>query len=89
MHVLKTREAALTAAAKQSANATLLQHAVPELAQEWDYGKNETGPVDYTAGSEAIAWWQTASRGSWQQSIDQRMQNRKRQQQRTARKHGL
>jgi len=60
----------------------------PELAQEWDYGKNETGPGDYTAGSQAVLWWQSASRGSWQQSIDQRMQIWLKQQRYNARKQG-
>ncbi len=58
----------------------------PELAQEWDYSKNEAGPDDYTAGSHAVVWWQTASRGSWQQSIDRRMYTWTQQQQRIARK---
>ena len=61
----------------------------PEIAQEWNYSKNKAGPGDHIAQSHEVVWWQTASRGSWQQSIHQRMQNRKRQQRRTARKHGL
>ena len=60
----------------------------PELAQEWNYRKNEAGPDEYTVGSGALVWWQTASRGSWQQCISQRMQIRSRQQLRNARKQG-
>ena len=60
----------------------------PELAQEWDYSKNENGPDHHTPGSDAVVWWQTASRGSWQQSIDQRMQIRLRNQRYNARKQG-
>ena len=58
----------------------------PELAQEWNYSKNEAGPDEYTVGSGALVWWQTASRGSWQACISQRMQSRSRQQLRNARK---
>lgn len=50
-----------------------LETCCPYIAQEWDYSKNEAGPGDYTARSSELVWWQTASRGSWQQSIDQRM----------------
>ena len=46
-----------------------------QLAPEWDYSKNEAGPDEYTAQSNAVVWWQTASRGSWQQRISQRLQN--------------
>jgi len=60
-----------------------------ELAQEWDFSKNEAGPDAYTSGSSAVVWWQTASRGSWQQSINQRMRRWPEQQQRISRKQGL
>ena len=30
----------------------------PELAQEWNYSKNEAGPDEYTVGSGALVWWQ-------------------------------
>ena len=46
----------------------------PELAQEWDYSKNEAGPDDYTAQSHERVWWQTASRGSWKESNNVRKQ---------------
>ncbi len=59
-----------------------------ELAQEWDYSKNEAGPDEYTRLSDQVVWWQNASRGSWQQSISQRTQNWTRQQQRKAIKQG-
>ena len=29
----------------------------PELAEEWDYTKNEFGPEKYTCGSNYKAWW--------------------------------
>ena len=61
----------------------------PEIAQEWDYSKIEAGPDDYTAQSAAVMWWQTASRGSCQQSIYQRTRRQPEQQQRIARKQGL
>ena len=54
-------------------NCNSLATRCPELAVEWDYSKNEAGPNDYTAASHAVVWWQTASRGSWQQRIDRRM----------------
>jgi hypothetical protein len=40
------------------------------LVQEWDYGKNKAGPSEYISQSNEVVWWQTASRGSWQQRID-------------------
>jgi len=61
----------------------------PELAQEWDYSKNGAGPDEYTAHSTEVVSWQTASRGSWQQSINRRMHSWTKQQQRIARKQGL
>ncbi len=62
----------------------------PELAQEWDYSKNEAGPGDYTSQSHEVVWWQNARRGSWQQSVHHRMHVWLCQQQRNAtRKHGL
>jgi len=57
-----------------------------ELAWEWDYSKNEAGPDAYTARSDKTVWWQTASRGSWQQSIGERTSNWIQRQQRIAKK---
>ena len=59
-----------------------------ELAQEWDYSKNEAGPDEYAAQSNKTVWWQNAGRGSWQQTIRQRMCNWTRKQQRNAIKQG-
>ncbi len=61
----------------------------PELAQDWDYSKNEAGPDEYTFGSGALVWWQTARRGSWQQSIDRRMANWKANQPRMSKKQAV
>ena len=46
----------------------------PQLASEWDFAKNEGTPDDHTAHSCYMAWWTSAKRGSWQQSIDRRTQ---------------
>ena len=44
----------------------------PHLASEWDFAKNEGTPDDHTAHSHYMAWWTSAKRGTWQQSIDGR-----------------
>jgi len=48
----------------------------PEVAQEWDYSKNDGIPCDYTARSHAIVWWKLSDLRSWQQSIFSRTDNR-------------
>ena len=52
-----------------------LQALFPDIAAEWDNGKNEGQPRDYTAGSQHMAWWSSPQRGSWQQSIQSRTCN--------------
>ena len=49
-----------------------LQACYPDIAADWDYAKNPGQPADYPAGSRQMAWWCTAERGSWQQSINGR-----------------
>ncbi|KAL3147933.1 hypothetical protein ABBQ32_002637 [Trebouxia sp. C0010 RCD-2024] len=46
-----------------------LQALFPDTAAEWDYGKNQGHPSDYTAGSIFLAWWSSPKRAGWQQSI--------------------
>ena len=62
----------------------------PEVAQDWDYSKNKATPGDHRGQSNKLAWWQSATRGSWQTSTKARILFRLRQQQRKAiRKEGL
>ena len=49
-----------------------LQALYPDIAAEWDYGKNEGQPSDYSACSHHPAWWVSPEQGSWQQRIDSR-----------------
>ena len=49
-----------------------LQAFFPEVAAEWDYGKNTGQPSDFTARSDRLAWWYSPQRGSWQQRIRER-----------------
>ena len=51
-----------------------LQALCPSIAVEWDHGKNEGQPSDYTASSSHLAWWSSPQRGSWQQTIHSRTQ---------------
>ncbi|DBA92277.1 TPA: hypothetical protein ACH3X2_003706 [Trebouxia sp. C0005] len=44
----------------------------PDIAQDWDYSKNDGKPSDYTAKSHAVVWWKSSDLGSWQQSIHHR-----------------
>jgi len=48
----------------------------PEVAQEWDYSKNDGKPCDYTARSNAFVWWISSDLRTWQQSILSRTDNR-------------
>ena len=41
----------------------------PEIAADWDYSRNLGQPGDHPASSHHLAWWHTAERGSWQQTI--------------------
>ncbi len=53
-----------------------LQSLFPKVAQEWDYERNEGSPDQYPSRCIAIVWWKSAERGSWQQSIHSRTQNK-------------
>ena len=48
----------------------------PEIAQEWDYCKNDGEPDDYTASSNAVVWWKSRDQQSWQQSVLSRTDKR-------------
>ena len=48
----------------------------PDVAQEWDHNKNDRKPSDYTARSNAVIWWKTEDKQSWQQSIYSRTDKR-------------
>ena len=52
-----------------------LQALYPTIAAEWDHGKNQGQPSDYTFGSGSMAWWSSPQRGSWQQTIHSRVRN--------------
>ena len=49
-----------------------LQSLYPRIAAEWDYDRNALQPSDYPASSRHVAWWSTADRESWQQTINSR-----------------
>ena len=46
----------------------------PEIAAEWDYGKNEKGPDAYTRGSGSRVWWKCAKGHEWQSKVYNRVQ---------------
>ena len=52
-----------------------LQALLPDIAADWDHGRNKSLPSDYTAQSHHLAWWYTPQRGSWQQTITARTGN--------------
>ena len=41
----------------------------PEIAEEWDYEKNELQPTEVTVGSAKLIWWKCKNGHSWQQQI--------------------
>ena len=49
-----------------------LQALYPDIAEEWDYAKNQGQPSGYTASSHHLAWWFSPECGSWQQAIRSR-----------------
>ena len=53
-----------------------LQALFPDIAAEWDHGRNKSLPSDYTAQSHHLAWWYTPQCGSWQQRVDHRTAKR-------------
>ena len=59
-------------AGKVACKCNSLQELFPATAAEWDYGKNQGRPSEYTAFSAYLAWWYTPQRGSWQQRINAR-----------------
>ena len=48
----------------------------PDIAAEWDHGKNQGQPSDLTASSHRLTWWFSPQRGSWQQPIHARTDKR-------------
>ena len=52
-----------------------LQALLPDIAADWDHGRNKSLPSDYTAQSHHLAWWYTPQRGSGQQTITARTGN--------------
>jgi hypothetical protein len=46
-----------------------LQTLRPDLAQEWDYKRNEGIPSQYTLGSNISAWWLCAKGHSWKTAV--------------------
>lgn len=57
-----------------SNGAQTLQDAFPQLAQEWDYEKNQPhNPSDFTVSSSKSVWWKCTTCGnSWRTSISNR-----------------
>ena len=53
-----------------------LQALYPDIAAEWDHAKNKGQPSDFTASSHHLAWWFSPERGSWQQPINERTDQR-------------
>ena len=53
-----------------------LEALYPGIAAEWDHAKSEGQPIDYTASSNCMAWWISHQRGSWQQQIFSRIDQR-------------
>ena len=53
-----------------------LQSLLPDIACEWDYERNEGSPDGDASRAVAVVWWKSAKRGSWQQSIHSRTQNK-------------
>ena len=49
----------------------------PDMAEEWDYDRNEGVPEDYTAQSNISVWWRNSKRGSFQARISNRTYVRK------------
>ena len=49
-----------------------LQGLYPDIAAEWDHGKNDGQPRDYPTSSHRLAWWLSPQQGSWQQTINSR-----------------
>ncbi len=60
----------------QACKCNSLQSLFPDVAQDWDFERNEGTPNDYTSRSVAIVWWKSAKRGSWQQSLNSRTQSK-------------
>ncbi len=63
-------------AGQAACNCNSLEALYPDVAAEWDYSKNTGQPSDYTAKSNKVVWWCTTQRGSWQQTIDTRTDQR-------------
>ena len=53
-----------------------LQALFPDIAQEWDSGRNKGTPDDYASKSAYNAWWTSAERSSWQQTLHSRTDSR-------------
>lgn len=45
----------------------------PELAEQWDYERNDKTPQDYKTGSSQLIWWKCENGHSWEQPIASRV----------------
>ena len=63
-------------AGKQVCVCNSLEACFPVVASEFDVDKNGCAPSQITAGSGKKVWWRNAKRGSWQQDVDQRTDER-------------
>jgi len=61
---------------RTACNCNSLSSLYPDIAQDWDYSKNDGKPGDYTAKSHAVVWWKSSDLGSWQQSVSSRTDTR-------------
>lgn len=59
-------------AGRSTCSCNSLEALFPELAAEWDHGRNIGTPSDYTAFSNAQVWWLTRKRGSYRATISSR-----------------
>ena len=62
-------------AGKAACKCNSLQPHSPAIAAEWDFERNAGTPDDHVSCSTYLAWWASAKRGSWQQSITSRTNN--------------
>ena len=64
-------------AGKRACKCNSLKSLHPDLANQWDYSKNEGMPEDYTANSNHDAWWYNHERGTFRARIGRRTYVRK------------
>ena len=71
-HVCMYKTGCPSCQGKQACTCNSLQSLRPDIANEWDYSRNEGTPHDYTAHSGMKVWWDTSKRGSFEATINSR-----------------